>query len=85
MLNLEHFLFLVLVKEMSHASAIQLLYNNLPILKPTAAVSMENINCKFLTSRLFWALGMSNTEETNHQWRLIPRWHWHDSQLGWLW
>jgi len=53
MFNFEQFLFHVLVKEMSHASVIQLLYNNLTILKPTAAVSMENINCKFLISLLF--------------------------------
>jgi len=55
MFNLEHFLFRVLVTEMSRASVIQLLHNNLPILKQTIAVTTENINCKFLTSPLFWA------------------------------
>jgi len=55
MFNLEHYLFHVLVKEMSLASVIQLLYNNLPILKQTIAVRTEKINCKSLTSPLFWA------------------------------
>ena len=39
MFKLEHFLYHVSVKEMFHASVIQLLYNNLQILKQTVAVS----------------------------------------------